>query len=50
MSSYVLWKLDPSLSPAQESPPVDPRGDAALTASERADLRKKLRAGGRGGE
>ena len=51
MSSFVLWKLDPSLSPAQESPPVYLHGEMALTTSERAELRKKRRAGGlrRGG-
>ena len=50
MSSYLLWKLDPTLSPTRESPPVDPRGDAALTASELAELRKRRRAGASGRE
>ena len=48
MSSYVLWRLDPSISPSRESPPVNPRGEAALTASELAELRKNRRAGASG--
>lgn len=47
MSSYVLWKLDPALSVRDHSP-VPRSGDTALTASERAELRKKQRAGGSG--
>ena len=47
MSSYVLWRLDPSVSVRDHSP-VPRSGDAVLTASERDELRKKQRAGGSG--
>ena len=46
MSSYVLWRLDPALTPGENLDPEDRSTHSTLTPSELADLRQKKRAGG----
>jgi hypothetical protein len=49
MSSYLLWRLDPSLSPVRPFPPVNRTGDETRETLERAALVSKQRLEGPGG-
>ena len=46
MSSYVLWRLDPTLSPVRSLPPVRTAEATAQSTLERAARERKRSAGG----
>ena len=46
MSAYVMWRLDPTLSPARSFPPVVAERAQARTTLEQAARKRKRSAGG----